>query len=98
MNIYKLRLIDKKRQVILEYRNVELLHKDKYMAKMRFTLDPEYSRNEEHPDYVEFSVFPDGTVNKYDYEWQGAYDIFEAHYNCEGCATWELIECRKMGA
>lgn len=95
---YMLRIEDRKELVILEYRNVELISKDKYMAKMRFTLDPEYSVNEDHPDYVEFSVFPDGAVNKYDYEWQEADDIFEAQYNCEGFATWQLLECKKMGA
>lgn len=98
MDKYMLRLADRKECVIFEYHNVKLLHKDKYMAKMRFDCDPEYSVNPEHPDYIEFSVFPDGCVNKYDYEWHNEDDIFEAQYNTEGFATYKLLECKKEDA
>ena len=95
---YEVTIMDRNEQFMAIYKNVELISKDKYMAKMRYTLDPEYSVNSEHPDYVEFSVFPDNTVNKYDYEWVPADDIFEAQYNCEGFATYKLVDLKKMGA
>lgn len=95
---YTLVITDRKECVVKEYHNVELIHQDRYMAKMRFDCDPEYSTDPEHPDYIEFSVFPDGMVNVYEYEWHEADDIFEAHYNCEGFATWQVVKLRKMGA
>ena len=83
-----LRLINKAESVILEYRNLELLSKDERTAKMKFVVDPEYSIDPEHPDYIVFTVFSDGLVNKHDFEWCPEKEC----YTEEGYTTWQVLE------
>ena len=93
---YVLTIADKRDQVIREYHGVELIShsKDWDMLKMRFDVDWEYSTNPEHPDYIMFSVFRDGTVNIYKYEWWTPIDdeIFGPGYNCHHAGTYKLVK------
>lgn len=100
---YTLVIADRKDQVVIEYHGVELVSRDKSgdMLKMRFDVDWEYSHdvNCEHLDYIMFSVFRDGTVNRYRYEWSNIDDeIFMPAYNCVDAGTYRLVRAEKEGA
>ena len=97
---YKLVIADREEHVIKQYNNVELISFDGDMAKMRFDCDPEFSADPEHPDYILFSVFRDRAVNVYEYEWTHFFDeeLFLPCYNCDGFATYKVLELKKMGA
>lgn len=90
---YRLVIADKYENEIKEYRNVELISKSKSMdmVRMRFDCDPEYSRDPEHPNYIEFSVFRDRTVNVHEFDWVFEDDIFLAHYDECGFATYKVL-------
>ena len=99
---YVLVIADKKEQVVMEYHNVELVSvsKDGDMLKMRYDVDWEYSHDSqcEHNDYIMFSVFRDGTVNKYEYEWNSIDDdLFLPSYICADAGTYKLVKLEKMG-
>lgn len=100
---YTLVIADKRDQVVVEYHGVELISedrfmKDKFIKRMRFECDPEYSADPEHPDIVEFSVFPDGAVNVYKYIWEEDDELFGDRYATEGFATYKLIRIDKEDA
>ena len=95
--MYRLKIMDKEEQIILEYSNLKLIAKNNYVKILRLEVDPKYSVDVDHPDYVEFYIFKSGIVKERNFEWHKDKKI-GSHYTGDDCTKYELLECERVDA